>query len=185
MRQIIATSYKFNIVHFYRYLNYLSNYLHKSNLKICYIGLASNNKYKYVFKFLTYLIYPKWEVKFMQTEEDIYNSDMVFVDGGNTIELLRIFRETRLDEILLDAYNKGIIMSGVSAGLLCWFKEGITDSTGELTILTDGLGFLNYSTTPHYSGIRKDYYDQLCLSDEFNTPSLIQGWGVEDGSMLL
>ena len=61
-------------------------------------------------------------------ENKILDQDIVYVGGGNTKSMLAVWKEWNLDNILKKAYRKGIIMSGVSAGAICWFERGITDS---------------------------------------------------------
>src|SRR5580658_9671377 len=78
--------------------------------------------------------------------------DVVHVSGGNTRSMLAVWRDWGLVEILREAWESGIVLCGSSAGSICWFEEGITDSlAGELGRL-DCLGFLAGSNCPHYDG---------------------------------
>ena len=61
-------------------------------------------------------------------EELISKQDIIFVGGGNTKSMLSVWKEWGLDTILKNAYSQGTIMSGVSAGAICWFEKGVTDS---------------------------------------------------------
>ena len=61
-------------------------------------------------------------------ENHILKQDIIFVGGGNTKSMLAVWKEWGLDKLLMDAYEGGTIMSGVSAGAICWFENGITDS---------------------------------------------------------
>jgi len=77
--------------------------------------------------------------------------DVVMVGGGNTANMLAIWRLHGVDLALRDAYARGTILTGWSAGCICWFEAGITDSfTPELGPLHDGLGILRGSACPHY-----------------------------------
>jgi dipeptidase E len=77
--------------------------------------------------------------------------DVVMVGGGNTANMLAIWRLHGVDRALRDAYARGTILTGWSAGCICWFEAGITDSfTPELGPLHDGLGILKGSACPHY-----------------------------------
>ena len=77
--------------------------------------------------------------------------DVVMVGGGNTANMLAIWRLHGVDLALRDAYAQGTILTGWSAGCICWFEAGITDSfTPELGPLHDGLGILRGSACPHY-----------------------------------
>ena len=81
----------------------------------------------------------------------IADQDVVMVAGGNTANMLAIWRVHGVDRALRDAYANGTILTGWSAGCLCWFEGGITDSfTPELGPLRDGLGILKGSACPHY-----------------------------------
>ena len=92
---------------------------------------------------------------FDRTVDDIAGTiashDVVMVGGGNTANLLAIWRLHGVDRALRDAYTAGTILTGWSAGCLCWFEGGVTDSfTPELGPLRDGLGILSGSACPHF-----------------------------------
>jgi dipeptidase E len=79
--------------------------------------------------------------------------DAVWVNGGNTANLLAIWRVHGVDDALREAWERGIVLGGSSAGMICWFEASITDSFGPaLAPLRDGLGFLPGSACPHYDG---------------------------------
>ena len=81
----------------------------------------------------------------------IASQDIVLVGGGNTANMLAIWRLHGVDRALRDAYASGTILTGWSAGCLCWFEGGVTDSfTPELGPLRDGLGILGGSACPHF-----------------------------------
>ena len=81
----------------------------------------------------------------------VRDQDVVVVGGGNTANMLAIWRVHGVDRALRAAYDAGTVMTGWSAGALCWFEGGTTDSfTPELSGLHDGLGFLKGSVSPHY-----------------------------------
>jgi peptidase E len=81
----------------------------------------------------------------------IRDQDVVIVGGGNTANMLAIWRVHGVDRALRAAYDAGTVMTGWSAGALCWFEGGTTDSfTPELSGLRDGLAFLPGSMSPHY-----------------------------------
>jgi dipeptidase E len=90
--------------------------------------------------------------------------DVIFVSGGNTANALAIWRTHGFDEILREAWEAGIVLTGWSAGMLCWFEAAVTDSFGpELQGMRDGLGFLPGSACPHYDGEaeRRPVYTKL------------------------
>ncbi len=83
--------------------------------------------------------------------EHLLAQDVIWVSGGSTANLLALWRVHGLDVILRECWEAGVVLSGVSAGSLCWHLGGTTDSFGlPLQPVTNGLGFLPYSNSPHY-----------------------------------
>ena len=78
--------------------------------------------------------------------------DVVYVGGGNTQSMLAVWREWGLGEILKEAYESGIVLGGQSAGAICWFEQGVTDSWADRLRPLDCMGFLPGSCCPHYDG---------------------------------
>ena len=90
--------------------------------------------------------------------------DVILVGGGNTANMLAVWRLHRFDAILREAWEAGVVLTGWSAGMICWFEAGVTDSFGpQLAGLRDGLGFLPGSACPHYDGdeLRRPVYEKL------------------------
>jgi dipeptidase E len=90
--------------------------------------------------------------------------DAIYVSGGNTANALAIWRTHGFDGILREAWEGGALLCGWSAGMICWFEAGVTDSFGpELAGMRDGLGFLPGSACPHYDGEerRRPVYTRL------------------------
>ena len=83
-------------------------------------------------------------------EEKVLTQDIIYVGGGNTKSMLAVWKEWDLTNILKTAYEKGIIMSGVSAGAICWFERGITDSFSDKLEIIDCLGLAKGIACPHY-----------------------------------
>jgi dipeptidase E len=91
-------------------------------------------------------------------------SDAILVCGGNTANMLAVWRVHGFDTILREAWEAGVLLTGWSAGMICWFEAGITDSFGpQLEGMRDGLGFLPGSACPHYDGeaLRRPVYTRL------------------------
>ncbi len=91
---------------------------------------------------------------------------MILVGGGNTANMLAVWRVHGFDDVLREAWERGVVLSGWSAGMICWFEAGVTDSFGpQLAGMRDGLGFLAGSACPHYDGEerRRPVYQQLVL----------------------
>ncbi|HXM75203.1 MAG TPA: peptidase E [Thermoanaerobaculia bacterium] len=96
--------------------------------------------------------------------EHLLSQDAVFVTGGNTANMLAIWRAHGFDRIVREAWEQGIVLAGSSAGMICWFEAGVTDSFGpQLEGMRDGLGFLSGSACPHYNGEarRRPVYQEL------------------------
>lgn len=94
----------------------------------------------------------------------LLDQDVVWVGGGSVANLLALWRLHGLDEVLREAWQAGVVLMGGSAGSLCWFEGGTTDSFGpQLRPVTDGLGFLAGSTCPHYDSEerRRPLYQRL------------------------
>ena len=86
----------------------------------------------------------------------ILNSDIIYVGGGNTLKMMTIWRRLGVDKILREAYEKGIVLSGLSAGAICWFKYANSDSRKFKNkkagyIKVSGLGMINVLACPHYN----------------------------------
>jgi dipeptidase E len=89
--------------------------------------------------------------------------DLILVSGGNTANALAIWKLHGFDEVLREAWQEGILLAGWSAGMICWFEQGVTDSFGPQLAAMDCLGFLPGSACPHYDGEerRRPVYTQL------------------------
>lgn len=84
-------------------------------------------------------------------EAAVLDQDVVWVMGGSVANLLAVWRVHGLDAILRRAWEAGVVLSGVSAGSICWFRGGTTDSFGpRLRPVTDALGYLPYGNGVHY-----------------------------------
>jgi dipeptidase E len=89
--------------------------------------------------------------------------DVILVTGGNTANALAIWQVHGFDAILHEAWQNGVLLAGWSAGMICWFEHGITDSFGPQLAPLECLGFLPGSACPHYDGeeLRRPVYTQL------------------------
>lgn len=101
--------------------------------------------------------------------EDVFLSmDGVVVSGGNTLNQQAIWKVQGIDQVLRKAWDQGIVLGGASAGSLCWFEEGTTDSRPQEVTKIECLGFLKGSHSPHYDAeaARRPLYHELILSGE-------------------
>jgi len=76
--------------------------------------------------------------------------DVIYVGGGNTKSMLAVWREWGLPDVLREAWRRGIVLAGVSAGAICWFEHGVTDSWADRLMPLACLGFLPDTCCPHY-----------------------------------
>jgi peptidase E len=96
--------------------------------------------------------------------ELVLSQDAISVGGGNTANMLAVWRVHGFDLVLREAWEAGVLLFGWSAGMICWFEAGVTDSFGpQLEGMRDGLGFLEGSACPHYDGeeLRRPRYREL------------------------
>jgi dipeptidase E len=153
---------------------------------ICFIPTASGDAEGYIERFYKAfetencvpahlsLFSPPQDLEAFVKKQDIF-----YVGGGNTKNLLALWREWGLDLLLKDAYEEGKVLAGLSAGSLCWFEEGVTDSFGPLCGL-ECLGFIKGSHCPHYDGEedRRPAYHKL-IKD-----GLKAGYAADDGAAI-
>jgi len=112
-------------------------------------------------------------------EAHLLQQDVVWVGGGSVANLLAVWRVHGLDRALRRAWDQGVVLAGVSAGALCWFEAGTTDSFGlELRAVHDGLGLLPGSFSPHYDSepARRPTHHRL-----LGAGAIPDGWAADDG----
>jgi len=129
--------------------------------KVCFVPTASGDADNYIVRFYdAYTVdrcLPSHLRLFGRKIQDLrtflLGQDVVYVGGGATGYLLAVWRMAGLDAVFREAWDRGVVLAGVSAGALCWFEAGLTDTLGQpLRPLRDGLGFLRGSFCPHYDG---------------------------------
>jgi dipeptidase E len=110
----------------------------------------------------------------------ILSQDAIAVSGGNTANLLAIWKVHGIDVLMREAWERGVILWGASAGMICWFEHGVTDSFGPQLGGMDCLGFLPGSACPHYDGEeqRRPRYRELVDG------GFAEGIAAEDGVAL-
>jgi dipeptidase E len=101
-------------------------------------------------------------------EEVFLSMDGIVVSGGNTLNQQAIWKAQGIDEVLREAWDRGIVLGGASAGSLCWFEEGTTDSRPREVTKIECLGFLKGSHSPHYDSeeVRRPTYHRMIGSGE-------------------
>jgi dipeptidase E len=161
----------------------------KARPRVCFLPTASGDAESYVVNFYTAFTQldcqPSHLFLFRVPTADltsfVLEKDAIYVGGGNTRSMLALWREWGLDRILKTAWENGIVLAGLSAGAICWFEQGVTDSVpGRLGPL-DCLGLLPGSCCPHYDGEteRRPAYQRLIA-----TGNISSGYGIDDGVAL-
>ena len=143
----------------------------KERPRVCLVPTASAEEPEFIVRFyeglsgradcshVSFFPWPREDLR-----EHVLAQDAVFVSGGNTANMLAVWRVHGFDRILREAWEQGTVLAGSSAGMICWFEAGVTDSFGpQLEGMSDGLGFLSGSACPHYDGEerRRPVYQEL------------------------
>lgn len=133
----------------------------KRRPRVCFVGTASGDSDTYIRRFhdafppsraaathLTFFERTVRDLKAFVTEQDV-----IYVGGGSSANMIAVWRLHGLDKALRAAWNAGVVMAGISAGAICWFEDGLTDSFGmPYRALDEGLGFVRGACCPHYDG---------------------------------
>lgn len=163
--------------------------------KVCFVPTASADSATYIVRF-----YRAFAGRCIPTDLTLWNSpsltrqpaltsdlaafvaeqDVIYVGGGNTANLLVLWRHHGLDVLVRRAWSNGVVLAGVSAGMLCWFRGGVTDSYGGLEPFNDGLGLVDATACPHYDGERerRPTYHRLIAA------GMKSGYAADDGAAL-
>lgn len=165
---------------------YILNQVSGKTPKICFIPTASGDSDHYITRFYNFFekqnCVPSHLSLFKPITRDIegflLEKDIIYVGGGNTKNLMALWKEWGLHIILRKAWDKGIVLAGISAGSICWFDEGVTDSYGDGLEPITCLGFLKGSNCPHYDGEveRRPAYQKL-----IETKKIQAGIAADDG----
>jgi dipeptidase E len=158
--------------------------------RVCFVPTASGDSESYIAGFYaafadrseaTHLAL--FDRTVTDIEAVLLDQGAIYVGGGNTANMLAVWRVHGVDRALRRAWESGVVMAGISAGALCWFEAGTTDSFGpDLAVLSDGLGFLPGSHSPHYDGEarRRPLYQRLVAEG-----ALPDGYAADDGAALV
>ena len=113
--------------------------------------------------------------------EHLLEQDLIYVAGGSMLNLIAIWRAHGLDRILAEAWKRGVLLAGQSAGAMCWFEFGITASSGR-PVPARGLGLLPGTLSVHHG---RDPQRRAALLDEIASGELPGGYALDDGAGLL
>jgi len=163
---------------------YIISLISKKRPKICFIPTASGDSSLYKLNF--YRAFSKLDCItshidfFSRTEnleEKVLSQDIIYVGGGNTKSMLAVWKEWNLHNTLKIAYEKGIVLSGVSAGAICWFDKGVTDSFAKELTIIDCLGIVNDIACPHFDEEkdREPYVNDVINREIINSCICIEG----------
>lgn len=144
------------------FVKYTAMLTGKSKPNMCFIPTASGDDEDYINSWyevcstldVTPHVLKVWISSYSQKEtyeELIQNMDAIIVGGGNTLNMLAIWKAQGIDTLLKKAYEKGVVMGGGSAGSLCWFNGGTTDSRPAELSIVEGMRFIDQSHCPHYN----------------------------------
>jgi peptidase E len=156
--------------------------------RVCFLPTASGDSRDYIRRFYRaferHTCRPSDLTLFRRDGRDpaahLLTQDVIYVGGGSTANLLAIWRLHGLDRVLRDAWRSGIVLCGVSAGMICWFECSVTDSFGPLAPFRDGLGLLPGSACPHYDGER----DRRATFHRLIASGMPAGIAADDGAAI-
>jgi peptidase E len=158
----------------------------KTRPRICFIHTASGDDQAYLTRSYAAMTDLGCDVTHLQLftqpnapiKDHILKSDVIWVGGGSVANLLAVWRLHGVDIVLKEAYDRGTILGGVSAGSICWHLGGPTDSFGpKLEPVTNALGFLPYGNGVHYDSesqrrpmvhdlVNRDVFNQIYATDD-------------------
>ena len=162
--------------------------------RVCFIPTASADSASYIVNFyrafserciptdLTLFDSPLLSRRPAQSSElasFVAQQDVIYVGGGSTANLLALWQAHRLDVAIRDAWSRGSVLSGVSAGMVCWFSGGLTDSFGGLERLNDGLGLIEAVACPHYGDNERRVAFHQTIAE-----GAVKGYAADDGAAL-
>jgi peptidase E len=161
------------------FLRYMAELTGKARPKLLYLPTASADSPSGIIRWYENCapldVIPSVQESFISSytqdrswEEVFLSVDGIVVSGGNTLNQQAIWKVQGIDQVLREAWNRGIVLGGASAGSLCWFEEGTTDSRPKEVTKIECLGFLKGSHSPHYDGeaVRRPTYHRLIASGE-------------------
>ena len=175
------------------FIGYMAELTEKPRPRICFLPTATADRVERIMRWYEMCapldIEPHYQESFVSSyrmerswEEVFLSMDGIVVSGGNTLNQQAIWRAQGIDEVLREAWNRGIVLGGASAGSLCWFEEGTTDSRPQRVTKMECLGFLPGSHSPHYDAeeVRRPTYQRMIASGE-----LKPGWACDNDAGIL
>lgn len=123
------------------------------------------------------------EVDLEKLKGKFEKADMIYVGGGDTVFMIEHWKKIGLLPLIEDAYRRGVIIAGLSAGAICWFSDMYTDSTaalgeGDKYAMFEGLGWIDEKISPHYNARMLDFDKIVCYN--FHC-----AYGIEDNAAIV
>jgi dipeptidase E len=159
------------------FIRYMAQLTGKPRPRVCYLPTAVGDRPDAIINFYKYCapvdVTPLVQTSFITSTEQqqswdevLLSMDAIVASGGNTLNQQAIWRAHGIDVVLRQAWERGIVLGGSSAGSLCWFEEGTTDSRPKELSIVQCLGFLQGSHCPHYNSEpgRRPLYHSLVAS---------------------
>lgn len=165
----------------------------KPRPRLCYLPTAVGDDPQVILRWYTdcapLAVEPHHQISFISSytqdrswDDVLLSMDGIVASGGNTLNQQAIWRAQGIEEVLREAWRRGIVLGGSSAGALCWFEEGTTDSRPRVLTRVEGLGLLPGSHSPHYDGEeqRRPAYHALIRSGVLGP-----GWACDNDAGIL
>jgi len=162
-----------------KFIGYMAQLSGKTRARVCFLPTASADSEQAIIGFYQSCaplnVEPFVQRSFIESlsqtqgwDEVLLSMDAIVVSGGNTLNQQAIWKAQGIDVVLREAWNRGIVLGGASAGSLCWFDEGTTDSRPKALSIVKCMGFIPGSHSPHYDGEpgRRPLYHKLIGSGE-------------------
>lgn len=128
----------------------------------------------------------KEQPTYKEIKEKINRADIIYVGGGNTVQMMETWRLYKLDQLLIDAYHTGTVLAGLSAGGICWFEQGYGEQDKKRnkegwwdTEIVKGLGLIEGIFCPHYNESGSEGFDEWIYKCKK------RGYGVENNTALV
>ena len=173
--------------------DYILQQAGKPRPRLCFLPTASGDSQDYIERFYT-CYRPKncepahlslFNVTVTDVEDYLLSHDIIYVGGGSTTNMLALWRHWGIDKALRKAYDSGIVLTGLSAGSICWFEQGLSEVIVNPAIeaprrhqIIPGLGFIKGSHCPHYDG---EAYRGPVYREWIADGRMSEGYAVDDG----
>jgi len=174
-RKILIAGGGFNTA----FIRYMAQLTGKARPRVCYLPTAAADSIDASLAFFRHCapleVQPFVQESFIESlsqtqgwDEVLLSMDAIVCSGGNTLNQQAIWKAQGIDVVLREAWERGIVLGGASAGSLCWFEEGTTDSRPKALSVVKCLGFLDGSHSPHYDAEpgRRPLYQGLVARGE-------------------